>query len=306
MKRVSVRIPASTANLGPGFDALGLALELYTTLTFLLLDEDDTQIPLVTLEGELKKQLPADKTNLVWQLLSLLWCDKPELLSRVRINIASEIPLGRGLGSSAATTLGTVWAAAALDGGTIDNDAVLTKSAAFEGHPDNVAASLYGGLVVCSRSCTGNQIVTTKLTWPDEWCTLIVVPPYQLATKEARAVLPGSVPLADAVSNIQNVAQLISAVHTRDETALVNALHDRIHEPYRLRLVPELAELRAALANLPVLGCVLSGAGSAVLVVVQRRHKEQIVQVLHSWMAARKPTSQLFDLAVARRGIELI
>lgn len=303
-KRVTVRIPGSTSNLGPGFDTLGLALELYTTLTFELLDRDDEQIPIVRTEGEIAKTLPVDRSNLVYRILSTIWGDSEDLLRRVRITIKSEIPLTGGLGSSASATLGTIWASYALLGRPVDRSVLLFRATAFEGHPDNVTPSLYGGFVVCGRSVLHNRVVVQKLDWPSEWSILVVAPDYAVSTAEARALLPESVPRKDAVSNIQNVALLVSAVVNRDEEALRSALHDRIHEPYRLKLVPELADLRNQLKSTPALGCVLSGAGSSVLVLVARRHKGQVLEFLKDWAAGRPKPPRVLDLKVARTGIE--
>lgn len=306
MKRVTVRIPGSSANLGPGFDALGLALKVHTTLTFDLPDEENADIPLVSLQGEIASSLPSDRSNLVHRILTSHWRGSPEALRRVRITIDSHIPLSRGLGSSASATLGTLWACRALLDEPVDRDELLSEAAACEGHPDNVAASLYGGLAVCGRRPGDNRVAVARLAWPEEWCTIVVVPPYPLATSKAREVLPAAVPLADAVFNIQNVALLVAAVTAKDAHAMNNALHDRIHEPYRAPLVPELADLRNELESLPAIGCVLSGAGSSVLVVVERKNKSQILEFLSNWCKEGKTDVQVLDLEVSQDGIEQI
>jgi len=303
-KWLTVRVPASTSNLGPGFDTLGLALQLYNTLTFELLDTHDPRIPLVRLQGEIAQGLPPDDSNLVYRVLSALWKDSPDLLNRIRITIDSQIPLSGGLGSSASATLGAVWASCVLTGKEIDYDHLLSHASSFEGHPDNVAPSLYGGFVVCARSPRLDRVLVQKLDWPDEWCTIIVAPHYSVPTQEARALLPASVPLKDAVSNIQNVSLLISAIVNKDEEALKCALEDRIHEPYRQKLIPELGELKAKLTQLPALGCVLSGAGSSILVLVSRKNKAPVLAFLKDWAAHRTIAPTVLDLKVARHGIE--
>lgn len=301
--RITVRIPGSTSNLGPGFDALGLALDLYTTLTFELLPKDDPKVPLISLHGKTVSSLPTDRSNLVHKILSDQWQDTPDLLSRVRISIESDIPLSRGLGSSAAASLGAIWAAWALKDTPLNRDELLKRATAYEGHPDNVAASLFGGMVVCARCPRSDRIVVKKLAWPEEWSTIVVVPPYPLSTHAARSVLPKSVSLADAITNVQNVSLLISAVATKDEEALRTALYDRLHEPYRLHLVPELSSLRAELRQLPALGCVLSGAGSSVLIVTANRHKAQLLEFLEDWRVRTEPEARVLDLRIAKAGI---
>ena len=303
-RRLALRIPGSTSNLGPGFDTLGLALGIYSRLTFDLLESNDPNVPLITLKGAIARALPADRNNLIYAVLSKLWHDKPELLRRVRITIESDIPLGRGLGSSATAILGTVWAARVLAGDNPDRAGVLADATPLEGHPDNLAASLHGGLIVCTQAAGSRHIVTQGLKWPDQWHTILVVPAYSLTTKSARAVLPDRVPMPDAVANVQHVALLVAAVINRDEHALAEALHDRLHEPYRLELVPELSSLRHQLSEMPILGCVLSGAGSSVLVIVNKRHKAQVVDYLTAWSAARSSTPRILDLIVDQEGLK--
>lgn len=303
-RKLALRIPGSTSNLGPGFDTLGLALGIYTKLTFDILEQNDPSVPLITLKGAIAKALSADQNNLIYTVLSKLWHDKPELLKRARITIESDIPLGRGLGSSATAILGTVWAAHTLSDTTPDKARALADAAALEGHPDNIAASLHGGLVVCAASANSKSIVTQRLKWPDEWHTVLVVPHYSLTTRKARQVLPKQVPLKDAVSNVQRVALLVSAVTSRDENALSEAMHDRLHEPYRQDLVPELATLRWHLSSRPVLGCVLSGAGSSVLVVLHKRHKGEILDFLTGWASSQAEPPRILDLMVDQEGLK--
>lgn len=309
VRRLTVRVPGSSANLGPGFDALALAYQLYCTLDFELLESNDRAIPLITLKGVLVNGLPKDQNNLIYQVLSNLWQNDPELLQRVRVSIESQIPLGKGVGSSAAAITGAVWAAHALSGRMPDNAVVLQEAAQLEGHADNAAASLLGGLVVSARAHTRRGMMTQKLQWPEEWCTVVTVPPYVLSTKKSRAALPKQVSHADAVGNVQRVALLLAAVQNRDEEAMQEALHDRLHEPYRLQLVPELTAIRKAVSDLPVMGCVLSGAGSSVLTVVNRRHRAQVVECLRSWASsqAANPAEQcqILDLDVDQEGLKI-
>ncbi len=305
VRRLTVRVPGSSANIGPGFDALALAYKLYCTLDFELLDNNDRSIPLITLKGVLVKGLPKDQNNLIYQVLSNLWQNDPDLLQRVRVSIESEIPLGKGVGSSAAAITGAVWAAHALTGRVPDNSVVLQEAAQLEGHADNAAASLLGGLVVSARAHTKRAMITQKLIWPDEWATIVTVPPYILSTKKSRAALPKQVSHVDAVGNIQRVALLLAAVQNRDEDAMHEALHDRLHEPYRIQLVPELAAIRKVVGDLPVMGCVLSGAGSSVLTVVNRRHRAQVVECLKDWSASQAEPCEILDLDVDQEGLKI-
>jgi homoserine kinase len=302
LRRLTVRVPGSTANLGPGFDAMALALNLHCTLNFDLLEKNDRSIPLIRLKGVLTEGLPKDQNNLIYTILNNLWSKDRELLNQVRITIESRIPLGKGLGSSAAAIVGAVWAAYALSDAVPDNGMLLAKATELEGHADNVSASLLGGLTICSRSMKSSRIVTQKLGWPPEWRPIVVVPPYVLSTKKARSVLPKTVNHQDAVSNVQHVALMMAAVSNNDEEALQEALHDRLHEPYRLELVPELGEVRKLLADFPILGCVLSGAGSSVLVLVHQRHQGQVMESLRQWAATKEEPPEVLSLEVDQEG----
>lgn len=305
IKSLTVRVPGSSANLGPGFDALAIAYQLYCTLHLQILESNDHSIPLITLKGCLSEGLPKDQNNLIYTVLRNLWQSDPELLQRVRISIESDIPLGKGIGSSAAAITGAVWAAYALSDQIADDCKILSKAAELEGHADNAAASLLGGLVISGRSSKTRKIVTQKLLWPREWACVVTVPSYVLSTKKSRAAIPKQIPHIDAVHNIQKVALLISAVQNKDEEAMSEALYDRVHEPYRSELVPELSMVRKLTSDLPVIGSVLSGAGSSVLTIVNQRHKKQLITCLQNWRGAATDKPEILDLEVDQEGLRV-
>jgi homoserine kinase len=309
--KLRIVVPGSTANLGPGFDALALSLNLYCTLTFEILSALNNAVPPITLIGTLAQELPGDQTNLIYKVVRDLWRGDEETFKRLHLTIESDIPLGKGLGSSAAAIIGAVWAAYDLTGDVPDDGTLLQAGCQLEGHADNIAASLLGGLVVCgeisnSIGARTGSIVTQKVNWPDEWCPIVVVPSYALSTSKARAVLPRTITRADAVHNIQKTALLLAAAGNRDEDALRAALHDKLHEPYRQLLVPELPAVRKAVADLPVLGTVLSGAGSSVLTLVNRRHQRQVMECLADWAKKQTKAPQVYALEVDQEGLQVI
>lgn len=305
ISKLQVIVPGSTANLGAGFDTLALALNLYCKLTFEILPSNDPAVPLITLKGTLTSGLPKDQTNLIYTVLSSLWRGGPELLKRVRITIDSQIPLGKGCGSSAAAIMGAVWAAYALTETIPDNSVLLKKADELEGHADNVSASLLGGLTVCAKANRGDTIITQKLHWPEDWCPIITVPRYVLSTKKSRSILPGTLPRTDAVYNIQRCALLLAAVQNQDEDALKEALHDKLHEPYREPLVPELPAVRKLLIGYPTLGTVLSGAGSSVLTLVNRRHRKEVAERLKTWASTLPEPPEILSLEVDQEGLQV-
>ena len=240
---VRVRVPASSANLGPGFDvfaaalALNLELDVRSAESFELV----TELP-----------VPRDRSNLLVRAFATL--RPPERLS---FTVRSDIPMAGGLGSSAAAVVAGLLAADALNGG--DGD-VLGRAAAIEGHPDNVAAALLGGFAICAGDSA------TALRPPPGLGAVLVIPHQPVATRQARAALPDSVPLADAVANVA-AASLLTLGFARADLELVErGLEDRLHQPYRAALYPRSAALRERAGSLGALGATISGAGPTVLV----------------------------------------
>jgi homoserine kinase len=259
--KVHVRVPASSANLGPGFDSLGLALALYNEVT-----AEEADGVRVAVEGEGAGRLAANERNVVARGVSAAYDAAGRRFPGCALTCVNRIPLSRGLGSSAAAWVGGLVAGNALLGSPLDRSTVLTLAARAEGHPDNVAAALLGGLTVSAGGGDGAIAVALPVPSDLRWVTLI--PEVTSATSEARAVLPSSVPREDAVFNVQRVALLLAALQTRRVDVLGTALDDRLHQPYRVRLFPWLPSVADAARKAGALGCVLSGAGPALLAVV--------------------------------------
>lgn len=261
--RVHVRVPATSANLGPGFDALGLALALYNDV-----HAEAAESVTVAVEGEGAGQLPAGADNVVARGVRLAYEAAGRPFSGVALRCVNAIPPARGLGSSAAAWVGGLMAGNALTGGSLPKDELLALAARAEGHPDNVAAALYGGLTV---SCAGadGRITAVPLPVPSGLDWVVLVPAITASTAEARAVLPVSVSRADAVFNVQRVALLLAGLQVRRPDALAAALDDRLHQPYRRALFPWMPAVADAARAAGALGCVLSGAGPSLLALVE-------------------------------------
>ena len=259
--RVHVTVPATSANLGPGFDALGLALALHNEVTAV-----EAEGVRVRIEGEGGRRLPRGADNVVARGVRLAYEAAGRHFRGCDLHCVNRVPTARGLGSSAAAWVGGLVAGNALLGAPLSRETLLGLAARAEGHPDNVAAALYGGLTV---SCADADTVTAvALPVPATLGWVVLIPAVTSATAEARAVLPPSVPLADAVFNVQRVALLLASLQARRLDALGRALDDRLHQPYRLRLFPWMPDVVAAARAAGALGCVLSGAGPALLAVV--------------------------------------
>ena len=259
--RVHVRVPATSANLGPGFDALGLALALHNEIV-----AEEADGVTVKIDGEGADRLARDAHNVVARGVRLAYEAAGRPFKGCALACVNRIPAARGLGSSAAAWVGGLAAGNALLGSPLSRDALLGLAARAEGHPDNVAAAVFGGLTVSCGTPQGVTAVTLPV--PKNLAWVVLVPEVTSATAEARALLPRSVPREDAVFNVQRVALLLAGLQTALPAALSVALEDRLHQPYRLKLFPWMPTVAAAARAAGALGCVLSGAGPSLLAVV--------------------------------------
>lgn len=252
-----VRVPATTANLGAGFDCLGLALGLYNEVDTEAADSLD-----IVIEGEGATDLPTDRGNLVWRAAGRVAERVGRPLPGARLHLRNGIPLESGLGSSAAATVAGILIGNALLGEPLDRAALLDLAVEMEGHPDNVAPALLGGLVVAGHSESGRLLVEAVAT--PALTAVVVMPDLRLSTALARRALPGSVSMADAVFNLSHTALTVLALQRGDYAALADAMADRLHQPYRAPLAAGLAEALNAARALGV-AAAISGAGPAVV-----------------------------------------
>jgi homoserine kinase len=293
--RVRVRVPATSANLGPGFDALGLALALHNEV----IGEEADEVA-VAVEGEGAARLDAGAKNVVARGVALGFEVAGRPFRGARLRCVNRIPLSRGLGSSAAAWVGGLLAANALLGEPIDRDGLLAAATRAEGHPDNVAAALLGGLTV---SCAdGPRVTAVSLPLPAGIDWVVLVPETQSSTHEARAVLPDVVPRADAVFNVQRVSLLLAALGAGRADLLDLAMQDRLHQPYRRRLFPWMEEVAAAGRRAGALGCVLSGAGPCLLAAVPARGGQVVAAAMGEALLAAGIAGQALHLPVDPRG----
>src|SRR5689334_3545566 len=263
MPRYTLRVPASSANLGPGFDALGLALGVYLTCRF-----HHSESLSITAAGRDSEQISTGPDNLIWQTAVTVARNHRMEMPPVDLHIQNDIPLGKGMGSSAAAlTAGVVMADLLLDL-RWKPLRILDEAARLEGHPDNVAPCTLGS-IVASAIDSGGVTRAVRLDLPQRFGLAVVVPDFDLPTVRARAALPSAYSREDAVFNVQRASLLIAALATGATHAFPAALEDRFHQPYREALVPGLHEILRLRAP-GLLGCVLSGAGPSILVFFER------------------------------------
>ncbi|HEX6209292.1 MAG TPA: homoserine kinase [Methylomirabilota bacterium] len=293
--RVHVRVPATSANLGPGFDALGLALALHNEVT-----ASESERVRVTIEGEGAGRLSPGAENVVARGVRRAYEAAGRPFKGVALACVNRVPTARGLGSSAAAWVGGLVAGNALLGGPLSRDALLALAARAEGHPDNVAAALMGGLTVSCATGQG-RIAAIALPVPGAVRWVVLVPEVTSSTAEARAVLPATFTRADAVFNVQRVALLLAALQSGRVECLGEALDDRLHQPYRLRLFPWMPAVVTAARTAGALGCVLSGAGPSLLAAV-RDEADVVARAMEGALAAAGVRGRAFALAVDTEG----
>lgn len=310
--KVSVKVPATTANIGPGFDCLGMALPIYNTITI-----EETVLPGTGIEinviaesaaiDELSlEHIPLDENSLVYKAVELLYNSIGQTPSELKINIHSNIPVARGLGSSASVIVGALIAANELLGKPADEVALLSIACEIEGHPDNITPAIVGGLVLSSQEDDGS-VIYRKLNWPTEWAITVCVPDFELSTDIARSVLPKEVPMKDAIFNAQRLGMFVQAVNTKDAELMKLALKDRLHQPYRMKLVPGLDKIMDNLRHIDsVLGCVLSGAGSSILVISEKNDLDKIRGIVKDTWTDQNIKSDIKTLNIEQTGAQII
>ena len=258
MKRVTIRVPATTANLGPGFDAFGCALSLYTDVTF---EETEYGLEITGCDEEF-----TGPDNMAYTSYCAVLASLSEEVRGVKIHIESQIPVCRGLGSSAALLVAGAMGANVLRGNKLSTQGLLNITNAMEGHPDNLAPAFYGGL---TASMVDNGLpVTVNFPLHPEWEFLALIPDFDLPTTKARALLPEQVSRADAIYNISHGAMVLKALELGDEKLLRNAMQDRLHQNYRKVLIKDYEAIEGLVRTTGAAFC-LSGAGPTLLCITQ-------------------------------------
>lgn len=266
---IRVRAPATSANLGPGFDCLGLALDLWNDVTATF------GAPPGALRDE--SGVPVGSRNLVDVALRAVFREARAPIPAVRYASVNRIPFSRGLGSSAAAIVSGVLLANEYLGTPYDPEQMLRMAATMEGHPDNVAPALLGGPRVAIME-NGAKVLQLVIPLPRALQAALFVPDFALPTEEARAVLPGTVPFADALFNVGRVSLLVAALAAGEHGMLREGMRDRLHQPYRASLFPAGQRLRQAAHAAGALGACISGAGPTVLALCEDIEQARTVQ----------------------------
>ena len=279
MKRVTIRVPATTANLGPGFDAFGCALSLYTDVTF-----EETDDFGLTITGCDEAYTGPD--NLAYTSYCAVLASLNEEIRGVKIQIDAHIPICRGLGSSAALLVAGAMGANVLRGNRLSTQGLLNITNAMEGHPDNLAPAFYGGLT--ASMVDSGLPVTVNFPLHPGWEFLALVPDFDLPTSLARSVLPEQVSRGDAIYNVSHGAMVLKALELGDEKLLRNGMQDKLHQNYRKKLIPDYEKIEALVRTTGAAFC-LSGAGPTLLCItrnpgLEEKLSKKLSQITqHNW-----------------------
>ncbi|TBR60439.1 homoserine kinase [Westiellopsis prolifica IICB1] len=329
---ISVIVPATTANLGPGFDCIGAALTLYNEFKFMRVDssfplEGEIGKVKITVTGAEAEQMQTDESNLLYQAFVKLYQYLEQTPPPVEIEIKLGVPLARGLGSSATAIVGGLVGANVLAGEPLSQSQVMELAIAMEGHPDNVVPALLGG---CRLAATGVEVEPPRrlrrasgyfqkplrvyrkvehqeweiceVTWCENIVPVVAIPDFELSTKEARQVLPSQVSRADAIFNTAHLGLLLRGLETGNGDWLRAALQDKLHQPYRKALIQGYDAVNAAAIAAGAYGMVISGAGPTLLALTDTKDSEAVVAAMSAAWQSQGISPTVRSLAIDTQG----
>lgn len=291
---IEVKVPATSANIGPGFDCLGLALNLYNTYK---VEEIDSGL---IIEGCEEKY--ANDENLIYVAMEKCFEKVGYSPKGIKIEIDAEIPVSRGLGSSAACIIGGILAANELSGNTLSLQEILNLATELEEHPDNVAPALLGGMVV---SVYEDEVYSSKINIGSGIKFLALIPNFKLSTKKSRSILPKVIPHSDAVFNVGRVALMVSALHNGEFDLLNIAGEDKLHQHYRGTLIDGYDEILLEAKKIGAKGVFLSGAGPTILLALDSKDTETKPKI-RKLLDSLKDSWEILDLQVEQSGAEVL
>ncbi|MEL7141532.1 MAG: homoserine kinase [Cyanobacteria bacterium J06643_4] len=301
---VTVTVPATTANIGPGFDCLGAALSLYNRFHFTrftpLSDSEPFQI---FIEGTEANRVNAGATNLVYRAYLRCFERIGKPAPPVHIKISLGVPLSRGLGSSSTAIVGGIVGANALAGSPLDDQALATLANEIEGHPDNVVPALLGGARLAAMA--GGKLQICELLWHGSIAPVVVIPEFELSTADARRVLPGQYSQKDAVFNTAHFGLLLRGLATGNGEWIGGGMRDRIHQPYRKKLIPGYDDMRRAAMQAGAWGLVISGAGPTLLALTPRTVADAVREAMEKAWQTQSFAAKAHCLQLDTKGAKI-
>ncbi len=298
---VTVTVPATTANIGPGFDCLGAALSLYNRFHFTpFIPLSDSEPFNITIEGVESSRVHPGTNNLAYRAYLKCYERIGQPAPPVHIKISLGVPLSRGLGSSSTAIVGGIMGANALAGYPLDNKALAALANDMEGHPDNVVPALLGGAKLAA--ITHGHLQICDLPWHESVVPVVIIPEFELSTADARRVLPSKYSRADAVFNTAHIALLLQGIATGNGDWISGGMCDRIHQPYRKKLIPGYDDVHRAALRAGAWGLVISGAGPTLLALCPPDAAEPVREALEQAWAPQSFAAQAYCLQLETRG----
>lgn len=302
---IKIRVPATTANLGPGFDCLGLALKLYLNLEI----EEIEEGLVIEYQGEGAEKFSVKKKEdaLIWKSINLVlkknYKDIPK--KGLKIRVLNKIPITRGLGSSASAIIGGIVGTARLYNINLTNQEMLELALSLEGHMDNIVPALIGGLTLAYK--TGQEeIKWTRIKTPLDLRIVLAIPEFTLNTKEMRKILPQKVALTEAIFNLSRSALLVNALQNSDWEVLGEAMEDRLHQPYRAPFIPGIEDMFSQIKKTGFAGAALSGSGPSVVSLTKKGREEAISKIMKDAFLKAGINCRILVLEVDLEGTKIV
>lgn len=301
-RTIRVRVPGTSANCGPGFDAIGVACTIYNDLELTLKGEEGL---VIEIEGEGAANIPADERNIVLRAIRTILkrAHREDEVKGFHIRMTNHIPLSRGLGSSAAAIVAGLKAANALLGNRFSRRELLQMATNIEGHPDNVAPAIFGGFTI--SVVTRGRVECFSLMPRMPLKLVVAVPEFPLSTRLARSVLPEQVKMKDAVFNLSRAALLVAALTKGQPRFLRNAFADALHQPYREKLIPGMQDVFRAACRAGALGASLSGAGPC-LIAYTLENEESVGQAMVEAFQEHEIEAHALQLSLDAHGARIL
>ncbi len=296
---VTVQVPATTANLGPGFDCLGVALNLYNRFQFKQTETSAEGVE-ITVVGEQAEAVSTHSDNLLYRSFVKFYEHFGQTPPAVKIHIELNVPLSRGLGSSATAIVGGLLAANALAGNPLASQDLLQLAIAQEGHPDNIVPAYLGG---CRLAVPNNkQWEICEIPWHQELTPVVAIPNFEVSTQQARSVLPSQVSRDAAIFNASHLGLLLRALETGQGNWLRLGMQDQLHQPYRQQLIPNYTEVESAALSAGAYGVAISGAGPTLVAITSVADAQTVAKEMQTTWERAGVTAQVKPLNVSRTG----
>ncbi len=301
MKKVKVRVPGTTANMGPGFDSLGLALSIYN---YIEAEETDSGLVIEIKDAQTREFLPTNERNLVYSSMKYLFEKVGYSPKGLRLTLESHVPVTRGLGSSSACIVGGLLCANELSGAKLSRRELMAMATQLEGHSDNVCAATVGGF--CVSVFQKNEVFYYSHKMPGDLKFLVLIPDYAVTTQKARNTLPGYYPRRDVSFNISHASLMVASMVSGNYENLLCAVDDRVHEPYRKVFINGYTKIYNKLKAYGALGTYISGSGPTLISLVEADDAELLYEDISEYMTKTHPTWTVKLLEADNEGAKVL